>query len=727
MDNEPKPAGDDFLTSAKERVRTGKKPDWVVPHSFSSQFKAESHAPITCLLLDTQIHAERHEWFVHQAIRLETMEAVQHHSQWRLQFEPKTQQLTLHSLNICRGEMEANHLHLDKAHLLQREEGLEKFVIHGWFTLLMVLDDVRPGDVLEFSYTIENRPRLLPENNSYFFSLPPAISVGQYHFAVRFDVTRAMQWKASSDFLKPAELRADSSVLWEWAGENYTGARPESNTPTWHLANPWIQISDFPDWQAITSAVSGAWGLEADGGEAVEKFAREIASQHTDLPARIEAAIRLVQDECRYFSANLELGGQVPSTPESVLQRRFGDCKDLSWLLVNLLKRLDVPARPVLVNAFLRKTIAELLPSPTLFNHVVVEFEADGKRHWVDTTLKNQGGGPLNRVVPEYGLGLPVDAAASALVSPPNNLTQPELVEVRETILLDTRGGASLLAVVHQCTGGQADLLRQQLAQIGIEELARQRLQSAATRFRNANRVGSLQYRDDREANRFVFAETFEIRPPLDEHPNGNLCRFSLPVGWLGGVLALPEKAARSTPFFLPHPCRVHYTVEVESPAVKNMKIQNPRSSQGSPFLEFSRREKAGNGFLVMSLEVETKANCVPAKEVEAHRQIIEQIWRSASRELSIFKGHARPKQKHGFGELPPAVAVVPKLLPAAAQSISPPAKLEPKSSSRQSLRQHRHKEYQPANFPLWLKIGLAAFVLFWLLIIVLIKTNPHP
>jgi transglutaminase-like putative cysteine protease len=725
MDNKAKSVGVDLVMSAKEQVRIGEKPDWVVLRSFSSQFKAESHAPVTHLLLDTQVHAERHEWFVHQAIRLETMEAVQHHSQWRLQYEPKTQRVTLHSLKIRRGETETSHLYLDKAHFLQREEGLERFVIHGWFTLLMVLDDVRPGDTLEYSYTIESRSRLLPDNNSYFFTLPPAVSVGSYHFSAQFNPARPMKWKSSSDLLKPVEDGTETAVLWEWTGDNYMGAKPELNTPAWHLANPWIQISDFSDWQTITSAVSSAWAAEVGDGESVAKFVGEIESRHMELPARIEAAIRLVQDECRYFSANLELGGQVPSTPEIVMQRRFGDCKDLSWLLVNLLKRLGVSARPVLVNAFLRKTIGELLPTPALFNHVVVEFENGGEKCWVDTTLKNQGGGPFGRIVPEFGWGLPVEAAATELVNPPKISNQTELVEVRETILLDTRGGTSLLAIIHQSTGWQADLLRHQLAQIGTEELARQRLQSAASRFHNATRVGALLHRDDREVNRFVLAETFEIKPLLNDHPNGKLCRFLLPVGWLAGVLAQPDKTARITPFLLPHPCRIHYAIEVESSAVKNMNIQNPRSSLGSACVEFSRKERAGNGYWVMNLEVETKADFVPAKEVDEHRQIVEQIWRSASRELSVFKGYPRPRQKTGFGALPFAPVVAPPPLPAVARPANTFVNLELKPD-QQTSRKHRHKEFRRDNFPIGLKIGLVVFVVFWLLIILLAKARHH-
>jgi len=130
--------------SAKSRARNGQFPNWVSSCAFDESFKAANGAQITYLLIDNQIHAERHESFVRQVIRLETMEAVQHWSQWRLQFEPKRQLITLHSLKIRRGQNEIDQSNLEKAHFLQREEGLERFEIHGWFTLLMILKMCAP-------------------------------------------------------------------------------------------------------------------------------------------------------------------------------------------------------------------------------------------------------------------------------------------------------------------------------------------------------------------------------------------------------------------------------------------------------------------------------------------------------------------------------------------------------------------------------------------------------
>jgi len=42
------------------------------------------------------------------------MEAVQHWSQWRLQFEPKRQLITLHSLKIRRGQNEIDQSNLER-------------------------------------------------------------------------------------------------------------------------------------------------------------------------------------------------------------------------------------------------------------------------------------------------------------------------------------------------------------------------------------------------------------------------------------------------------------------------------------------------------------------------------------------------------------------------------------------------------------------------------------
>ena len=164
--------GIDGSATARNRVKSGAMPDWVTKCPYDSEFKSEQGSPQTYLLFDRQIHAELHQTYVHVALRLETMEAVQHYGQWRLQFQPKTQSYTLHLLKIRRGEAEFDQLNLETTHFLQREEGLEQQVIGGWFTVIQVLEDLRSGDVLEWAHTLEATLPILPNSCTSFFELP---------------------------------------------------------------------------------------------------------------------------------------------------------------------------------------------------------------------------------------------------------------------------------------------------------------------------------------------------------------------------------------------------------------------------------------------------------------------------------------------------------------------------------------------------------------------------
>jgi Domain of Unknown Function with PDB structure (DUF3857) len=640
-------------TNAKNSIRTGPVPGWVGECAFDAGFKNEHHNQLTYLLFDRQIHAERREFFEHTAIRLETLEAVQHQSQWRWQFEPRTQTVILHFLKIHRNGIEINHLDLEKGHLLQREEGLDRLIIHGWFTFLLVLEDVRVGDILEWAVTTETKQQLLPENYFSFFTLPEWVSVGRYHYTARFNPARSMQWKTSAPDLKPIESNKEGLKVWTWAADKYVGLKREPHTPTWYVSAPWIQISDCSDWQTVSAAISEAWSKQEDLSN-LDEIINDIEKRGADLLSRIEIAVQLIQDEYRYFSVNLEFGGQIPSPPNLVARRRYGDCKDLSFLLVNLLKRLGVQARPILVHTGLRRSVGMVLPAP-VFNHVIVEFEVDGKRRWVDATKKRQGGGALNRIVDEFNLGLQVDPAAKGLVESPKIPEQSNLYEMHETILLDTTGAPSLISMVVRAEGAQAEVLRHQFETTGLEEVKKQELQHCANRFSRATRVGTLQYRDDRATNQFFLAQTFEINGFLIPITNRRFCQFKIPSYWITNLLIIPEKKARRTPFALPNKLQITHTIDIESPALNpNIRqASGPRSELQNDFIKFNRKKKIGHGYWMTTFSVNINEDSVPVDQLEKHRDFVQQVWKQSLWQLTLPLGYSKPKPKRGFGELP--------------------------------------------------------------------------
>src|SRR3546814_20569170 len=62
--------------------------------------------------------------------------------------------------------------------------------------------------------------------------------------------------------------------------------------------------------------------------------------------SRAGAALRVVQNEVRYLYRGMENGNYVPQAPETTRSLRYGDCKAKTLLLLAMLDRLGLAARP---------------------------------------------------------------------------------------------------------------------------------------------------------------------------------------------------------------------------------------------------------------------------------------------------------------------------------------------------------------------------------------------
>ena len=636
---QPRSAAD----AAKERIQPGPLPDWVVPCSFASDFKPEISGQVTYLLWDKQLHAEKHQEYTHVAVRLETIQAVQRESEWRIDFDPRRQRITVHWIKIHRGQQQFDHTRIES--LRPMTGGND-----GRQTLVLLLEDVRPGDILEWCYTVEDRPVLMAGRCACFFALPEGAPLGKLFLSVRFNASRQMKWKSSTQDLAPVEAHGKSEVHWVWARENVASSVPEENTPEWHMTHPWVQVSDCANWETVAADFAVAWN-EGQEGAAIKAISQELAAGQSGILEQAEKAIHLVQDEYRYLAEDGELDGEPPVMPEIVARRRFGNSKDLSFLLVQLLRGLGINARLVLVNTKLRKSLGDLLPAPGLFNHVVVEFEAEGERRWIDPTVKGQGGGSLNRVIPDYGVGLPVARVSSGLVPAPTPSIPSSAYEIKESILLDTSGAPSLLGVVVTARGSHAEDFRREFESLGTEAVSRRRLQMCIDRFGAGTRVGALEYRDDRKTNEFFLAEIFEIKDFLRADAKSGWFNLEVTDDVLPGLLKLPESTSRRAPFALPHPCDATHIFEVYCVALAPGVA--PEKTIDNPWLQFTwaRRMLAGNWIVRSTLWTLTDA--IPPEGTEEYRESVQEIRVQSTWSLRVPAGLERPHQRSDFGTLP--------------------------------------------------------------------------
>ena len=643
---------DDSLRETRDRVGFGPPPEWVTALDADEAWRPPVETGSSLVLMDVQHHATRHECYRRTVLRMETMTGVQHAAQWRCDFDPGTQRVTIHSLIVRRGGQAVDHATRERLRVFQREENLDRFTLDGTATLVVLLEDVRVGDVLDTSYTVHTKARIFPDRFALLAAIPTERYARLFHLSVRFPTGHALRWHTDSKKIALSEREAGpGETEWSWRVENFAPRPPEPDMPPWHFQGRFIQVSDFASWQTVASGFATAWEESFEHPNLVAT-AREIAAASASLDGRVERALRLVQDDLRYLSVNTELGGQIPTAPGVVVQRRFGDCKDKVFLLVHLLRLIGVPARPVLVHSQFRGRLDQFLPMPGVFNHVVVEFELAGQRRWVDATIPCQGGGPLRRVLPEYSLGLPIEANVTALepIIPATDSTG--LYEIRESLHLGSSASPLGLAVITTATGSYADALRQQLAFDGAAAVSQAREQFYQRIYPKARRQDELEWRDDRLRNELVLADAYLIPDAVVPMGEPGVCGVQVVAHAIRSAIAFNDSEHRKEPLGLPFPCRIEQRIECQFQTLIGARRESLRVRTDE--FSFAVKCSRSHAETIFQYKFETHADHVAPQHFGEHRSKALEVWTVTQLAVSLPSDRHFARSRPVSRSLPP-------------------------------------------------------------------------
>ncbi len=701
-----------------DKVTLALPPDWVVSHPAPESLPRKDGDHITQLLIDQQHNRSEQTVYSRSILRLESMDAVQHLSQWTLDFSPKTQTIILHDLSVMRNGERKQYALKDNIRLLNRERNLEAFIVDGVSTLLIVLADIRVGDTIEASFTIVTRPYLLEEDYFHFYALPQNTQIGQLYYSVIAPTGQLPEWKSSDSMGSPEQTTSNGNDQLSWKLEGVSRFENEPNVPSWYLPPAWIQLSTISSWKVISSAAAKAWPDVSNCPE-LDACIADIQSAHPTLEEQIEAALRLVQDDFRYLSIVDDVGGQIPAHPKLVLERRYGDCKDLSLLATSLLNKLGVKARPVAVSSGVGKSIPQMLPSLNLFNHAIVSFFYEDKEYWVDATLSSQGGGFRKRSVGNFYQGLPIEVEGSDLQAQPANKAH-DSYRIKDTLLIDTRGDHSLLRVQIVATGSYADTLRKQLVSNGESGFKQYLTARTKDRYNVQEQIENPLYEDDRVENTWRMVEQYKL--PVLYNPTHSYLDFTLPECLPLALMHYPESNDRTTPLAFPNNVDIKHTVEIPGTGKSpNQHFRSERVEYADILYAVKANidEKLG---WKCTITLRSKSDHIPPDKITEYKATFLQALNNSTISLHLAKGYARPHRPDDFNSML-AIIDLDEDLPAPQRQKS--KKITPQrqygreySSSSSSSRarskssKSRRRDEGERDIPLWLLgIGTLAIV----------------
>jgi pentatricopeptide repeat protein len=233
----------------------------------------------------------------------------------------------------------------------------------------------------------EKRPRL-GSGDVHRVALAPVMPTRLHHLTVEAPVSLPLKWRLRGLSMKP---RSDSTsggvrrVVFV-AGPFEKNPLWEPNLPPEAPRFPHLQISTVKSWRDVASTYLAMVKsrLRNPNAAAVVRNLRRSGATGRD---RLIAGLLLrLRKQIRYVALALGVGAIKPRLPAVTLRRRYGDCKDMSALLVSWLRAAGIRAHLALVNT-VGADLLPGLPGLSAFNHAIVYIP--GKEPlWIDPTAR---------------------------------------------------------------------------------------------------------------------------------------------------------------------------------------------------------------------------------------------------------------------------------------------------------------------------------------------------
>ena len=196
-------------------------------------------------------------------------------------------------------------------------------------------------------------------------------------------------------FTRPEDISCltsnfESSFVWKWSFTNVPMYRSEPLSPPYYdLANR-VSLSTITNWDMIVDWQRGMVNEIIKGDENMSKLARKITQNATSNLQKIELIFNYITENFRYTQMYENNIAKVkPHSIPDILANRCGDCKDLSLLMAEMLKSLNIPASTVLIRIASEGQIITNVPTPDVFNHAIVYIPGIGENGmFVDPTYR---------------------------------------------------------------------------------------------------------------------------------------------------------------------------------------------------------------------------------------------------------------------------------------------------------------------------------------------------
>lgn len=137
-------------------------------------------------------------------------------------------------------------------------------------------------------------------------------------------------------------------------------------------------VSDLHNWY-----LSMLNQVKLEKPEIIKKILAEIIQDEMDEEQKVKTVFNWVQNNIKYIAIEDGLGGLIPRDADLVMERRYGDCKDMSNLIVEMLRAIDIEGHHTWIGTRDIPYSYTELPSPIIDNHMIAAYRSNKTNKFV--------------------------------------------------------------------------------------------------------------------------------------------------------------------------------------------------------------------------------------------------------------------------------------------------------------------------------------------------------
>ncbi|RKG65356.1 DUF3857 domain-containing protein [Corallococcus sp. CA054B] len=245
------------------------------------------------------------------------------------------------------------------------------------------LPSLRPGSIVEMESVVEDTQAFFDAGVVTHFYFASPVPVRKVRLAIDVAPSTQLALRVQGLPLEPLPQHQSDRKRLSFEGGPYAAVTAlEADLPAAQAFQPHVAFSTGRSWNEVARAYDAIVEQQLDGAS-LQGRARALAKGTKDRRVVAQRLLEEVRESVRYTGLEFGAAAIVPAPPKQVLARQYGDCKEMSTLLVGLLRGAGIPAHVALVRSG-REDVPEL-PGMGFFNHAIVHVPGTPAL-WIDPT-----------------------------------------------------------------------------------------------------------------------------------------------------------------------------------------------------------------------------------------------------------------------------------------------------------------------------------------------------